>query len=445
MRPGTRLGAALWAALTLAAPVATQAKTWEVASDTTNAGQRLTNALLNAQNGDRIHVQSPGPYLAPPGGWRIKRSLELFGDGAGKPVFQDPKHTSTMLRPATTNDPVLVLDLSEVPKEQSLWNVYIHDLQIGQALTVPAPAGPNSNGLQLKITEEKMVGNLRLARLFVYGMGNDGIHLEGKDGKYDPVGVAIEDCNSVFNRRNGLAARHVNQLDVRGGGYDGNWRKGALFQNCPAVHVSGTTFQSNSKGGAGVDSLAAAQVFVENSGGFQITGCHFEGFTNPGGSATAMTVNSCGGYIGENFFYADSKTHGATGVYIGWDSRAVVVGTNDWAWVDKLVEVADVPTTTSCTILPQDVVSYSKSEARVVVPDAPDRGHLLVVPTANGSNLTAGWALPRLSKRVRDTMTPLAEGGTLRRGLLIFNESTGKLNYYDGKAWRELGDTPATP
>jgi hypothetical protein len=276
-------------------------------------------------------------------------------------------------------------------------------------------------------------------------MGNDGIHLEGKDGKYDPVGVSIQDCNSVFNRRHGLLAIHVNQLDVRGGGYDGNWRKGAQFQNCPAVHVSGTTFESNSKGGTGVDSLAAAQVFVENSGGFQITGCHFEGFTNRGGSTTAVTINSCGGYIGENFFYADPATHGARGIYIGWDSRSVVVGANEWAWVDKLVEVADLPTTTSCTILPQNVAPYSRSESKVVVPDAADRGHLMVVPTANGSNLTAGWALPRLSKKVRDGMTPLAAGGTLRRGLLIFNDSTGKLNYYDGKAWRELTDAPATP
>jgi hypothetical protein len=157
--------------------------------------------------------------LAPPGGWRIKRSIELFGDGAGRAVFQDPKHTSsTMLRPASTRDPVLVLDLSEVPTRQSLWNVFLHDLQIGQIVNVPAPLSPMSDGIQLKIVDEKTVCNLRLARLFVYAMGNDGIHLEGKDGTYDPVGVTIEDCVSSYNSRHGLLALHVNQLIIRGGG-----------------------------------------------------------------------------------------------------------------------------------------------------------------------------------------------------------------------------------
>jgi hypothetical protein len=449
MRSRRRIGAALCAALALAAPTIAQAKTWEVASDTTNAGQRLTNALLNAQNGDRIHVQSPGPYFAPPGGWRIKRSVELFGDGAGKPVFQDPKLTSTILRPASTNDPVLVLDLSEVPKEQSLWSVYVHDLQISQTVNVPAPAGPMSNGIYLKITENKTVGNLRLARLFIYGMGHDGIHLEGKDGRWDPVGVVIEDCSSVYNRRHGLLAFQVNQLDVRGGAYGGNWHKGASLQSCPVAHVSGTAFESNEKPGCGLDSLAAAQLFVEGCGGFQVSGCHFEAFNNRGGSTTAVTINSPGGYIGENYFASGaspgSQPHGSVGIYLGWESRSIVVGANEWCDVDKLVEIADLPTTTSCTIMPQNVAPKSVSESKLVVPDAPDRGHLMVVPTAHGSNLTAGWALPRLSKKVRDGMTPLAAGGTLRRGLLIFNESTGKLNFYDGKMWRELTDAPATP
>src|SRR5262245_19502996 len=422
MRSRTRFGAALWAALTLMAPATTQAKTWEVASDTSNAGQRLTNALLNAQNGDRIHVQSPGPYFAPPGGWRIKRSIELFGDGAGRPVLQDPQQTATMLRPATTNDPVLVLDLSEVPVKQSLWNLYVHDLQIGQTVTVPAPAGPRSNGVYLKITEDKTLGNLRLARLYVYGMGNDGIHLEGKDGTSDPCGVTIEDCNSVYNRRHGLLALYVNQLDVRGGEYGGNWHKVAQLQGCPAVHVSAATFQSNQKGGAGTDSLAAAQLFVENSGGFQVSGCHFEGFTNRGGSAqTAVTINSPGGYIGENFFFSGEEQHrDSRGIYIGWSSRSVVVGANEWCRGEKVVEVADEPTRVSRTILPQNVAEYARGASKIVIPDAADRGHLMVVPTAYGSNLTAGLALPRLSKRARDAMTPLAAGGTLRRGLVIF-------------------------
>jgi hypothetical protein len=290
------------------------------------------------------------------------------------------------------------------------------------------------------------VGNLRLARLFIYGMGNDGIHLEGKDGSWDPVGVSIEDCNSVYNARHGLLALHVNQLNVRGGAYDGNWHKGAQIQGCPAVHIAGTTFESNEKTGVKVDSLAPAQLFLENSGAFQVSGCHFEGFANKDGSGqTAITINSRGGYVGDCFFFSNGIAPGSTGIYVGWESHSVVIGPNDWAHVDKLIEVADLPTTTSCTVMPQNVSESKGVASKVVIPDAADRGHLLVVPTSNVSNVTAGLGLPRVSQGARNAMTPAAAGGTLRKGLLIFNDSTGKLNYWDGASWREVGDLPAGP
>src|SRR5688500_1091148 len=127
--------------------------------------------------------------------------------------------------PKSTKDPVLVLALGEVPTEQALWNVHIHDLQISQGIRVPAPAHPASNGVHLKITDKKYVANLQLSRLFIYGMGNDGIHLEGKDGTHNPQRVKIEDCHSVFNTRHGLLAAYVNQLHVQGGMYEGNWNK----------------------------------------------------------------------------------------------------------------------------------------------------------------------------------------------------------------------------
>jgi hypothetical protein len=443
-----RFGAMVWAGLALLAPAVGDARTWEVASDTTNPGQRLTNALLNAQNGDRIHVHAGGPYVAPPGGWRIKRSIDLYGDGAGRAIFQDAgarPPRSTLLVPRTTSDPVLVLDLSEVPAGQSLWNVHVHDLQIAQVGRVPAAAHPTSNGIHLKIENEKLFNNLQLSRLFVYGMGNDGIHLEGKDGKWDPIRVKIEDCHAAFNARHGLYARHVNQLRIEGGGYWGNWNKGAHLMSCPAVHVSGTTFESNQKGGVKADPLAAAQLFVENCGGFQVSGCHFEGFVDNArsGVRTAVTINSPGGYIGDCYFHGVASKPGSTGIHVGWESHSVVVGSNEWSYVDKLVEVADLPTTKSCTVLPQAVTYSTGVASRIVIPDAPDRGHVAVVPTSHTSNVTGGIGVPRISDAVRKAMRPASAGGTLRKGTLVFNETSGKLNYWDGSEWREVTGTAA--
>src|SRR5262245_35712138 len=43
----------------------------------------LDSALVYVKNGDRIHL-SAGTHMAPQYGWKIRRSIELFGDGIGE-------------------------------------------------------------------------------------------------------------------------------------------------------------------------------------------------------------------------------------------------------------------------------------------------------------------------------------------------------------------------
>src|SRR5262245_1363125 len=168
----------------------------------------------NAKDGDRIHLHGPGPFVAPQGGWVIRRSIEILGDGPGK----ERGGSSTVLRPYSNgssdqNDPVIVLDLSEAPAEGILEYVHIHDLQIGRGSS-PTANVATSNGISFiqGKNENKFLTRLRIERVAVVDMANDGIHLEGQSGKYGITGVSIVDCDLGRNLRYGVSVENASML-----------------------------------------------------------------------------------------------------------------------------------------------------------------------------------------------------------------------------------------
>src|SRR5688572_8574696 len=127
----------------LAIPGRIDAKTWEVTPDTTNPGQRVTNALANATNGDRIHIHGPASYTAPPGGWFLRKSIEFYGDGRGVAFTAD---SGTILNAYSASDPILTLDPSFT--DYALQNVHIHDLQFrGKWNGTEGGASATGNGI----------------------------------------------------------------------------------------------------------------------------------------------------------------------------------------------------------------------------------------------------------------------------------------------------------
>jgi len=128
-------------------------------------------------------------------------------------------------------------------------------------------------------------------------------------------------------------------------------------------------------------------------------------------------------------------------------SSGIVVGPNAYANVDVAVEIADGRNITSCTVFPQLVNiqnNTSGAAARVIVPDAVDRGHLVFAPSADDSNLTAGIGFPRLSRAKRDAMVAASRGGPRREGLVIYDDRDKGLNHWDGKRWvRDAAYFPA--
>ena len=55
------------------------------------------------------------------------------------------------------------------------------------------------------------------------------------------------------------------------------------------------------------------------------------------------------------------------------------------------------------------------------------------------SSSTKGVLFPRLTAAERNTLTPLLNNATASRGLLIYNITTLRFNYWDGTQWNDVG------
>lgn len=423
-------------ALTLACPAG--AVTYEVTrADQLNTLVGTATSRGTAIHGDRIHVSGPGPYTAPSGGWHIRQSIELFGDGRGLSFNDD---SSTVLRAADRSSPVLVLDVSA--STYALQNVHIHDLQIRGRNARNA----TSDGIVFDnvANPSKLLSGLRLERLLINDMGNDGIRLVGVNiGAGAVVRPAIIDCWSAHNYGNGLTLKNSTVAHVLNGSFNLNRQHGARISSSNEPQIVSSTFQSNQMDGG--STTLSAQLLLESAHAFRIEGCHFETF-DATASKTAITVGGgLGGYIGANSFVGGAVA-GGRGILVPGSAVAtsISIAPNMFSDVDILVELADSPFVSSCVIQPQPVFSASGVTGRLIIPDAADRGHIVVPATRIGSppdwrfNLTAGIAFPRLSASKRDSLVAASRGGPRREGLVVYDSDGKRLNYWDGTQWRDI-------
>jgi hypothetical protein len=425
--PAGSLVTASLACLTLAIPFTVSAATRE-ATDTTS----FRIALNAAQNGDRIHLQA-GSYVGPAGGWHIKRSIELFGDGPG-----EKQGSATVLKPASNSDPVLVLDLAETPAKGVLENIYIHDLQVRQDKRPESPSDRSDGITWLGSGLERNLLDLRLARLYIANMGNDGIHLVGTPSPptytvaVSVTDVDVEDCvGHGINMYQGMAVYCL------GGYYHRNGLSGGFFAGCPAIRIIGAVFEANDGRG-----LGKPQLQLDSCHGFLVEGGHFEEFNN-GGSGAVRIDGAMGGYIGSCMF-VNARGRGSRGIWVSDAGTAppsptsgVVIGPNFWSNTDVLIEIANSDSVRSCVVQPQAVYNAAGVAAKMIIPESADRGHIVYPGTGNTTNLTAGIEFPRLSASKRDAMSSPTSGGTRREGLVVYNDSRKELSYWDASRWRE--------
>jgi hypothetical protein len=406
----------------------------------------LATSLGKARHGDRIHLRSPGPaggYQAPPGGWRITQSIEIFGDATGRDFG-----TTTVLRQPNAGQPVLVIDDSAA--RPHLQNIYIHDLTIAGAKD-PGKPEPGGYGIQYVGSPGKSVDFLRLARLEFHYLGDDAIHLDA-EANIGFTWISVTDCSAINNYGHGLVVKRASGLCVMTSTFFNNWKRGVSLEDCTAPQLIDVGIDSNNRQNATLHDPRESEVALITCPGFLVTGSHFENF-NSSFPHTGLYVYNCfGGYVGSCSFGNDSKVGkliGARGIYVNTEapdysrSSGIVIGPNTWAGVDTLVSIKPRPEITSCTVFPQAIAPQNNAAAKLAIPEGDDLGHVAYLPTSELSNVTAGVMLPRIKQSTRDAMRPAANGGTLRQGLLIFNTTSKKLNVWDGKGWREIADTAA--
>ncbi len=432
MRP--RLLATIPPLLITAIPLVCCAHTWEATTDSA-----LTYALFSAANGDRVHIPGPATITAS-ASWVIKTSIEVYGDGRGT-----SESTNATVLTTSGNFPILTLDPSLTTN--GLEHVYIHDLQILGPWSSGGQPYPTSNGIHFDNSTPtgKHLSYLRLQRLLIKGMANDGIDLIPAGGSAYVIAPHIMDCVSEHNYGYGLRISNTTVAQVQDCGLRYNGLGGARITGANEPQILSTTLESN--GSLADQDAFRPRLFLETAHAFDVEGCHFEGIKQGLNAKTAITVvGSWGGQISSNTFSGSGIS--SKGIYICAGAppgpvNSITIGPNMYFDVDTLVRLDDSPNVTGCVIAPQAVYGSPGVASKLIVPEATDRGNIVMPATRTGTkggasyNTTAGIEFPRLSSTTRDLMTDPASGGNRREGLVIYNDTAKRLQNWNGTRWME--------
>jgi len=379
-----------------------------------------------ARDGDRVYFPGDGaaPFTAPAGGWQITKSLEVFGDGVGK-ASDD---TGSTIKPASANDHAFVV-------VAPIQNVHFHDFKI-KLDTQPGSDG-TGNGIHCLTTTGNKATEITVERVTVLNLGNDAFHFEGANaGDAAVIFLRLRDCEAATCRGSGFYIKNCVATYALGGYLNGNRRFGAYCETSGQPRFIATVFENNQA--AGTSASFDSQLRLKGCHAFTVLGCHFESFANNSQAMTAITVEFCaGGMVGSTVFYLGAGVAGSRGIFIVSTSRAILVNPNNWSLVDKIVEVNASDNNTDCVILPQFPTTDANSAGTISLPDQDGNGNFAFVPTTKTSNIGAGILLPRITTTTRDNIP----AGILQRGVVVYNSTTNKLNFYDGTAWRAVTST----
>jgi len=352
MSARTRLARSLTLSLGVLAAIASLAPTAAAALLSVRDFPSPAAALAAAHDGDRVYFPSPGPYQAPPGGWVIAKSLEIFGDGPGR----DLSGASSIVPDADGN--AFVLDSTA-----ALANLHFHDLLV----TARGAGSGRRAALRLTIPDQSphALSGLRLERVTFSALAGDAVSLDG-GARNAVLLVSLTDCEVNTCGGNGVTLRHVTTTTLLDGYYH-DCRGYGLYAEAAGVRIIGAAFEHNQLGASAGD--LASQVRLKLCHGFLALGCHFEEFAAADRPArTALTVEACrGGQVSASIFVKNrAGVPGSRGILILGGSRDIDVGANSWMYVDTLVAVRGVESNPGCTVRMQTALKTDANAAGVV-------------------------------------------------------------------------------
>ena len=322
-------------------------------------------AIEAAKDGDRIYFPSPGPYLAPPGGWKISKSLEIFGDGVGNGTRTSG---SALVARAGAGNNVFFLDASS----QTLYNISFRDL----FLVSPDTASGDAIHAVINDATHKIAG-LRFDAVTCRGPFANGIHIDG-GAQQAILLVRIADCEANSCAGNGLDIRNCTTTYVLGGFYHGCRHFGIYAENSFGIRLIGTALEENQT--AGTSSDYDAQLRLKLTHAFTVIGCHFEDFSQAGRAAkTAISVENCrGGQISTSGFGNNGQgVSGSRGIFIQGGSQNIEVGVNTWSMVDTTVSIRSSDAS-GCVVQPQNKYKTdARAAGSIAIPSAAADRHVI--------------------------------------------------------------------
>jgi len=381
-------------------------------------------AIDAAADGDRIYLPAlRSKYRAPfGGGFKIKKSLEIFGDGPGA----NDDDTGTTIEPASSSDDVFQIDSTSLP----IASVFIHDLKIKSS----SPSTKGRYGITC-VTGPHAIESIRIERVGVFDLGEDlaehGFDFDGGTAYIGRVSIVASGARGCAGL--GLLLEKVQHARVVNCNINGNLGGGALgIESGAAFYASGLDDNATDAG------ATRGQLGFSNCQIARVDACHFENFDKPGGDERrriACDIDSSGGGAvlgGNSFGIRNPPAVDATGILVRASGNGpVTILPNRLKRVKNMVVVDSGAA--DCVVLPQlDDQRGPLDQGTITLPGPPNDG-LIGSPTirrlpATLPNAFAGLIVP---SGPTDPTT-----GSLP-GMLFYNTTLG-LRVRKAAAWKTV-------
>jgi len=397
-------------------------------------------ALDAAVDGDAVYfpgIQFPTqPTYVQSGGFRITKSLEIYGDGPGDVAA----YTGTVFQAAGEGEPVFVI---EPPDPGTIVSVVLRDFKI------KTPPTTGVEGIRCVLGANQTVESLRLERINVLEVGGAGFRIEGVslDGGQIRM-LAMLDCVAYRARGYGAILKQVASArlvrtvmndngrgDPEGGGTAGGMlcEASGVALYLPAFDVAATD---------PVSPASEPQLTFLNARIARVDAGHFENFSRTV-VAEAVRFQGAGGaavFGASNLANLDPPGP-STGLVVveggtpeNRPAGPVVVLPNSHTRVQPdLIQVdagaADV------TLLPQfndPRVDATTETGAILLPANPENGGTLAMPYVRRIQASDSPAALIIQSATADSVSGLVDG------MLLYRSDTNQLRVRVGGSWRKV-------
>lgn len=401
----------------------------------------LQEALDAAQDGDRIYVPS-GVWRTPnTGAFRVSKSVEIFGDGAGAAAGQ----TGTVFVPSAAGMDVFSVE----PGLAELRRVYFHNFKIDY--NVDDPLNPIRPRRGISCDTPASVGTVRCEGLFILNTISDAIHVVGSNaGVIEQVAVFACTCGGAGGGGlGGFGAyiSYVRRLTTLRSEFGACVAGGIYCDNgCASLYATG--FELNGDASATAPAIAMRSLHLKTCDIAVVESCRFENFYY-GSPAVACRIEQCRGAVQAvaGLFILGNIPPATTpsvrfGIEVTAGSGPVTVLENYFARVSPHLIAMDPSALGVYVSSQRDFVENGTTytEGNVLLPGLGSNGGMLAAPFVRRSFIRPDGSDPddRVGVLCPAMFTDGGPTGVTQDGMLYFEVDTGELKARIQGQWRVI-------